>query len=273
MKKYYYQHFSSQVKEAEKFTLKSSFAVLDAAIWKLFKSSVRRKILTEAYIQYDLIHYEVGVYGLIELRGIKKDYSELTFHEPLLPAPKVYGSESLKRLVKDFLIADEPLPEFVNDLLRENWNVQGQHNQEFFVWLRYVMDNGGYLEMPRNYVSGDTLYNADGLYEKRKLHFQKSTHALVDSLKNDGIFSKITMVDEEQEIKPWEKIPENNWDREAIKMWCEGNTNREIGYRVSVEPRTVTNRISILRKQYPEAHIPTDKERRRLIIEKIHDIT
>ena len=119
---------------------------------EIFKKYVTRKTLTEVYNQYELIQYEVGVYGLIELRGIKKDYSELTFHEPLLPAPKVYGSESLINLVKDFLIADEPLPQSANFILRENWNVQGRPNQDFFVWLRYVMNNGGYLELPRNYV-------------------------------------------------------------------------------------------------------------------------
>jgi len=98
----------------------------------------------------------------------------------------------------------------------------------------------------------------------------------LQSIKQNGATQKDlqgkSLEDKKQDIKPWEKIPENNWDREAIKMWCEGNTNKEIGSRVSVNRRSVTNRICILRKQYPEAQIPTDKERRRLRFGKIHDI-
>lgn len=71
---------------------------------------------------------------------------------------------------------------------------------------------------------------------------------------------------EKEELNPWDKIPDHSWYRVAIKMWCNGYTNREISARVSVTARAVTNQICILRKQYPEARIPYDEERRKLMM-------
>lgn len=60
---------------------------------------------------------------------------------------------------------------------------------------------------------------------------------------------------------PWESIPDHLWDRLAIQLWCAGLSNQEIGLRLSLQPRTVTNRISMLRQSYPQAGIPTHKQR------------
>lgn len=73
-----------------------------------------------------------------------------------------------------------------------------------------------------------------------------------------------------ENLDPWERIPDYLWDRDAIKMWCAGHTNVEIGDAVSVSPKRVTNRISELRKSYP--FIPTNEERRKTIIRKTRDI-
>jgi hypothetical protein len=72
---------------------------------------------------------------------------------------------------------------------------------------------------------------------------------------------------------PWENIPNNLWDRHAVKLWCEGYSNQDIARWVNVHPRTVTNRISELRRRYPRAGIPTHKQRlKRMISEKTRDI-
>jgi hypothetical protein len=68
--------------------------------------------------------------------------------------------------------------------------------------------------------------------------------------------------------KPWMCIPDHLWDRIAIEMWCNGHTNQEIASKVKVVPRAVTNRISFLRRRYPDAHIPTYEERRKLMIQR-----
>lgn len=67
--------------------------------------------------------------------------------------------------------------------------------------------------------------------------------------------------------QPWEMIPDHLWDRVAVKLWCSGYTNQEIAQRVKVHPRSVTNRISELRRRYPAAAIPTQEERKKRMIQ------
>jgi len=64
-------------------------------------------------------------------------------------------------------------------------------------------------------------------------------------------------------LPPWERIPDHFWDRQAVKMWNEGHTNREISNRVGVTPEAVTNRISELRKEFTIAVVPYKKDIRR----------
>lgn len=69
-----------------------------------------------------------------------------------------------------------------------------------------------------------------------------------------------------ENLHPWQRIPDHFWDRQAVEMWCNGYTAREIGHKVYVTPRRVANRISELRKIYP--FIPTNKERYRMNLKK-----
>jgi hypothetical protein len=68
---------------------------------------------------------------------------------------------------------------------------------------------------------------------------------------------------------PWDNIPDHLWDRHAVKLWCEGYSNQDIARWVNVHPRTVTNRISELRRRYPRAGIPTHKQRIKLMIRDV----
>lgn len=70
-----------------------------------------------------------------------------------------------------------------------------------------------------------------------------------------------------QKRQPWEAIPDHLWDRLAVKLWCSGYTNQEIAQRVKVHPRTITNRISELRRRYPAAAIPTQEQRKKQMIQ------
>ena len=53
---------------------------------------------------------------------------------------------------------------------------------------------------------------------------------------------------------PWENIPDYRWDRDAVRGLWEGLTSKEIADRLSsgLNAKTVTNRLSVLRKQYPK---------------------
>jgi hypothetical protein len=61
---------------------------------------------------------------------------------------------------------------------------------------------------------------------------------------------------------PWERIPDHNWDRQALRLWWEGYTCPEIGDRIHVATKTVLNRLSLLRQEHGDAIVPTNAQRR-----------
>ena len=63
---------------------------------------------------------------------------------------------------------------------------------------------------------------------------------------------------------PWDKIPEKNWDREAVRLWWEGLSGKEIALIVGCSKERVHNRLCELRKIHDENIVPTDKMRRRI---------
>lgn len=65
------------------------------------------------------------------------------------------------------------------------------------------------------------------------------------------------------EPPPWEKIPDLSWDREALRLWWEGHTHKEIAQKLHLAEKTVLNRLSSLRKTYGEQIVITERKRRR----------
>jgi hypothetical protein len=74
---------------------------------------------------------------------------------------------------------------------------------------------------------------------------------------------------DQNQDNPWDLVPDHLWDRMAVELWCNGYQGGEIAQRVSVAPGTVHNRISELRKLYPDAGIPFDEDRRQRMIDSI----
>lgn len=62
--------------------------------------------------------------------------------------------------------------------------------------------------------------------------------------------------------QPWELIPDHLWDRQALRLWWEGLTCPEIGRRLAQAPKTVRNRLTLLRKEYGTDLVPTNRRRR-----------
>jgi len=62
----------------------------------------------------------------------------------------------------------------------------------------------------------------------------------------------------ETERKPWENIPDNGWNRKAVELLWAGHTDPDIARALGtgLVAKTVTNRLSELRQQFPE-HVPT----------------
>lgn len=71
--------------------------------------------------------------------------------------------------------------------------------------------------------------------------------------------------DEEIDIieEPWLKIPDYKWDRKAVQMMVEGFTDPEIAKALNLAGKTITNRLSRLRQQYPD-FVPKRAKLRRI---------
>lgn len=57
-------------------------------------------------------------------------------------------------------------------------------------------------------------------------------------------------------FQPWRKIPDIGWDRQALKLWWEDLTSREIGHKLRRKPQTILNKISDLRRLHGEELVP-----------------
>jgi hypothetical protein len=70
---------------------------------------------------------------------------------------------------------------------------------------------------------------------------------------------------EEQNKEPWKEIEDHGWDRQALELWWNGYTAKEIAQKVgrNITPVTVTNRISALRTKHGENIVPKDEGRKR----------
>ena len=69
-----------------------------------------------------------------------------------------------------------------------------------------------------------------------------------------------------EEWQPWMHIPEGkegNTDKKIIELWCRGNNAKGIAKEVAMGDKTVYNVISKLRRAYPEAKIPKDRDRKK----------
>lgn len=72
-------------------------------------------------------------------------------------------------------------------------------------------------------------------------------------------------------LPPWEQIKDHASDRQILKLWHEGFTSNEIGQRLGLAPRSVTNIISTLRTSYSTKVVPTNEQRRKKRQPKIDD--
>lgn len=61
----------------------------------------------------------------------------------------------------------------------------------------------------------------------------------------------------------WERIPDKGWNRDAVKLWCKGYLAKDIADKVGATQRTVYNRISALRKDYPEILLNQQRGKKR----------
>ena len=61
-------------------------------------------------------------------------------------------------------------------------------------------------------------------------------------------------------LEPWESIPDHSWDREAVRLWCNGYSYKQIGRALGLSQGRISNRFSDLRKK--GFAIPMDEARK-----------
>lgn len=73
-------------------------------------------------------------------------------------------------------------------------------------------------------------------------------------------------------LHAWDQIPEHYSDRTILELWWRGRTYKEIGQAVDKSADTVGNILSDLRKTYHSDIVPTDKQRKARIRQKVSDM-
>jgi len=64
--------------------------------------------------------------------------------------------------------------------------------------------------------------------------------------------------------KPWLRVPDVGWHRQALELWWTGYTIPEIAKKISFDGKTIRNMFSLLRKQFGHEVVPTAEELRKL---------
>lgn len=106
--------------------------------------------------------------------------------------------------------------------------------------------------------------------KKREIKLKQHMRDIIDTyyflLSQENIFTDGALL-----TKPLEERPpqphildgkENKRDIEIVELWCSGATGSFIAEKVCLGRDTVYNIISKLRRKYPDAKIPRDRERK-----------
>jgi len=56
--------------------------------------------------------------------------------------------------------------------------------------------------------------------------------------------------------EPWKFIPDKGYDQQMLELWHKDVTAPEIGIRIGVSPRTIYDRLRLLRVEYGEEIVP-----------------
>lgn len=67
----------------------------------------------------------------------------------------------------------------------------------------------------------------------------------------------------DSEGKLWYRIPDIGWDRIALKLWLNDYTHREIGLKLDFAPKTIQNRLTVLRKLHGTEVVPLRRRRKK----------
>jgi hypothetical protein len=77
----------------------------------------------------------------------------------------------------------------------------------------------------------------------------------------------VSSVRSDESLEPWEQIEDYKWDRKAVQLLWEGYEDSDIAKQVGRDAKTVTNRLSVLRGQYPK-QVPTRSELKALRLQE-----
>jgi hypothetical protein len=102
------------------------------------------------------------------------------------------------------------------------------------------------------------------IYEPALACFEEATEAIKQKwpeLAEPLTESKPTLNSTQEESKPWEQIPDRQWDRYALELWWKGYNCKEIADEITgIVGKTVRNRLTELRNNYKDVIVPRAKQ-------------
>jgi hypothetical protein len=137
-----------------------------------------------------------------------------------------------------------PDPEIYSDLLANIAVQPYPHSSELFIW---------------------PLTDDSRIWQS----IQKITKQIIAKMLEKGfVISEVDppYLNPKTSLPLWEQIPDRRGDREMLRLWHAGHTNVEIAGRLSMQPRSVTTRISELRRAHGTKIVPLNTQRRRNLL-------
>ena len=222
--------------------------------------SPTREIVNPALVIYSIYHRSYGPLGTIRLRKIAEQSTDISITYP--PKPDFGENFSPSQEYAKWLM--KQYPEIYSSLLIHEGSIQDKNVKllaRYPEWL-YLQRQASqqflikaYLERINQELSGNVDNRITQPPEQRPN---------VPTEKSEAMSKKLEEPPEQP--KPWEQIPNHLWDRVAVQMWHDGYTNTEIGTKLYVSPRRVSNILSELRKTFGTDIVPTNEMRRQKAI-------
>ncbi len=182
---------------------------------------------------------------------------------------------------KGFLMV---IDDVIRELLRERISFGSLVPQEVFQVTLYLAVDGQYgKDLPIELVSESLDSNAelianvvDRLDKSGLVEFTTEDHICLTS---EGVEETLKLIEKnlstkdpltiksDDEEKMWEKIPDVLWYRRAVEMLWKEYSSPEIARSLDLSDHTVDNKLSDLRKLFPD-HVPTRDKLRQLRISR-----
>ncbi len=264
--------------------LNTELDILDAALMEYLPRvaqgcTINRQNANSALVILNLNHTEMGSLGEIRLRKITNNQADLVFTSP--PYPNVIETTILdSSRFMQWIIQHKSMTEIENfKQHKEQWyseffrQGEGWKDVEPFWALefqKWATEKSGSEPTLETLTKDFLAYSAKVLYQRRLDYKQFLIHSLLEQLRKDGIDTpedgrSIRSAGESGQTinddNRWKAVVKNiGNDQAIIELWRKDYQAREIAQRVGRGPKTITKKITELRKLYGPEIVPYRKK-------------